>query len=211
MQDYFCPNCGAPLPFKSAVSVYTTCTSCRSMIVRHDMDLEKLGEVSELLNDMSPLQVGSSGTFQGVGFTLLGRIKLVYDRGMWSEWYAIFDNGHEGWLAEAQGFYMVSFPLKDFQAPGYQAIQIGSALEIAGISFQADDIQKVTYAASEGELPFVFKPDFQAISIDFRSNKGDFASILYGPEGPEVYLGRYQGFDKFEFKNLKKIDGWSRT
>lgn len=210
MQEYACPNCGAPLKFQSSVSVYTTCTSCRSTIVRHDMDLERLGEVSELLNDMSPLQVGTMGTFKSVGFILLGRIKLIYDRGMWSEWYAQFDDGREGWLAEAQGAYMMSFPQEGFVPPSRNNIAVGTIIEIGRKKYTADDMQKVTYAASEGELPFIFKPGFQAISVDYRSRDGGFASILYGPEAPQVFVGRYETFDAFQFKYLKELNGWTR-
>ena len=85
MQNYACPNCGAPLEFFSSVSVFTTCTSCRSQVVRHDFNLETMGVVGELLDDMSPFQVGTTGTFQEQNFKLLGRIKVVYSGGSWSE------------------------------------------------------------------------------------------------------------------------------
>jgi hypothetical protein len=209
--EYFCPNCGAPLNFQSSVSVYTTCTYCRSMIVRHDMDLERVGEVSELLNDMSPLQVGTRGKFDNVWFTLLGRIKLVYDRGMWSEWYAIFDDGRTGWLAVAQGFYMMSFEVEGYTMPDPQAVRVGSTMTLPEGRFVADDIRRVTYAASEGELPFIFRPGFKAVSVDFRSKEGLFASILYGPEENQLFVGRYEEFSVFTFENLKELDGWTRA
>lgn len=209
--EYSCPNCGAPLEFRSSVSVYTTCTFCRSMVVRHDMNLEKLGEVSELLNDMSPFQVGTRGEFDNSGFTLLGRIKLVYDQGTWSEWYALFDDGRDAWLAEAQGFYMMSFPLEGITLPPPSEIKVGTTFDTGGKRYIADDIRVVNYAASEGELPFVFKPGFKAVSVDFRNNTGGFASILYGPEEPQIFLGRYEQFDNFKFDFLRELDGWKRA
>ncbi|MEM0998107.1 MAG: DUF4178 domain-containing protein [Bacteroidota bacterium] len=209
--EYFCPNCGAPLKFRSSVTVYTTCTYCRSMVVRHDMDLESLGEVSELLNDMSPFQVGTRGTFDNSTFTLLGRIKLVYDLGMWSEWYALFDDGRTGWLAEAQGFFMMSFAVVESELPDARIIKVGLPIYLPQGKFIADDIRTVTYAASEGELPFIFKPGFKAVSVDFRNREGQFASILYGPEETQLFVGRYERFDAFSFENLKTIDGWTRA
>ena len=37
------------------------------------------------------------------GFTLVGRLQLDYGQGPWNEWYAAFDDGDWGWVAEAQG------------------------------------------------------------------------------------------------------------
>lgn len=209
--DYNCPNCGAPLKYHSSVSVYTTCTFCRSTIVRHDMDLEKLGEQAELLNDMSPFQVGTTGTFEGAGFMLLGRIKLVYEKGTWSEWYALFNDGRQGWLAEAQGRYMMSFPVENADLPPAKAVKLGGSLTLDSRTYVVDEIQKVRYAASEGELPFVFQKDFEAVSVDLRGGDGYFASILYGPDSPEIFMGRYETFDAFNFQMLRMLDGWTRT
>ena len=210
--DYACPNCGAPLTFKSSVSIYTTCTHCRSMVVRHDMDLERLGEVSELLNDNSPFQVGTVGTFQNKGFMLLGRIKLVYDGGTWSEWYAQFDDGREGWLAEAQGQYMMSFEAfgGEVMLPPPGDIRVNAQVSLGGQMFEVDDIQQVTYAGSEGELPFVFQPGYRAVSVDLRTKEGLFGSILYGPDEPQLFVGRYAEFDEFKFDFLRELDGWQR-
>jgi hypothetical protein len=181
------------------------------MVVRHDMDLEKMGVVAELLDDMSPFQVGTRGEFDGSGFTLAGRIKLVYDQGMWSEWYALFDDGREGWLAEAQGFYMMSFPVEGITLPPSKEIAVGTTLDLDGTRYVADDIRVVNYAGTEGELPFVFTPGYKAVSVDFRNKTGGFASILYGPEDPQIYIGRYERFDTFKFDYLKEIDGWTRA
>ena len=60
------------------------------MVVRRDVDVEALGKVAALPPDLSPLQLGSSGTFRDVGFTLIGRVRLAYDGGSWNEWFALF-------------------------------------------------------------------------------------------------------------------------
>lgn len=205
--EYNCPNCGAPLPFRSKLSIYTTCTFCNSTIVRHDMDLKKIGVQSELLNDMSPFQVGTRGKFEGVGFTLLGRIKLVYDGGTWSEWYALMDDGRDGWLGEAQGFYMMSFPVQ-VPTPDLDGLKVNQQVSLEGKRYVVDDIRKVRYAASEGELPFIFQKDFKGTSIDMRAKGGLFGNFLLGPEGLETFTGKYLPFDEFEFDLLRTIDGW---
>jgi len=206
--EYNCPNCGAPINFQSRVSIFTTCTYCRSNIVRHDMDLEKIGEASELLQDLSPFQVGTRGTIDGKRFTLLGRIKVGYPTGMWSEWYALMDDYSEGWLAEAQGYYMMSYPWKGLVPESHQRFAPRQSTNIDGKRFVVDDVRKIRYLASEGELPFVYQPGFEATSVDLRSPDGEFMNFLYRGKEAEAYKGRYASFESFQFENLRKIDGW---
>lgn len=207
--EYHCPNCGAPIEFRSKVSIYTTCTYCRSTIVRRDMDLEKIGEVGELLNDMSPFQVGTTGVWQERGFRLLGRIKVGYKGGMWSEWYALFNDNTVGWLGEAQGQYMMSFPVEDYAVPDYHTLRVGTHIAFRGTHFSVADRRKIRYLASEGELPYVFQPKFQGGSIDLKGQDNSFLNFLYGPQGSEAFLGAYAPFDTFQFKDLRTLNGWT--
>jgi Domain of unknown function (DUF4178) len=208
--EYSCPNCGAPLKFMSRVSIYTTCTYCRSTVVRHDMNLKTLGKVAELLNDMSPFQVGTSGRYEGKGFTLLGRVKVLYDKGMWSEWWAAFDDGSEGWLAEAQGFYMMSKAVDPgpLQHPD-DLKSVGKELSIEGLTYRIDDVKQIRYAGSEGELPYVYYPDKKGVSVDLRAPGGRFASILFGMGDAQLFVGHYLPFTEFQFTNLRVLDGWT--
>lgn len=208
MQQYACPNCGAPLIFRSSVSVHSTCTYCQSMVVRHDMNLETLGKVAELLDDMSPFQVGTTGTFHSKHFTLIGRIKVVYESGTWSEWYALFDDGAEGWLAEAQGNYMMTFPAELEDLESASNFLVMTPHEIKGMTYYVEDVKRVKYVASEGELPMPFVVNQQATSIDLRSETGAFASMSITGRERRLYLGEYVPFDAFQFQNLRTIDGW---
>src|SRR5476651_2244581 len=104
-----CPNCGAPVEFLSAASASAVCGFCRSTLVRDGESLRKIGTSAEIFDDFTPLQVGVSGRFQGVGFTLVGRLQLGTDDGPWNEWHALFDNGRSGWLSEDNGRYVFAF------------------------------------------------------------------------------------------------------
>ena len=41
-----CPNCGSKIEFLWSGAVQTTCEFCKSILVRTDKDLTKVGEVS---------------------------------------------------------------------------------------------------------------------------------------------------------------------
>src|SRR5688572_28104279 len=60
-----CPNCGAPIEFLWSSAVQTTCAYCRSILVRHDVDLARVGVVGDLPPDASPIQRGAEGKWAG--------------------------------------------------------------------------------------------------------------------------------------------------
>ena len=83
------------------------------MVVRRDLDVESIGTMAALPQDMSPFQIGTQGKFDGVGFGIIGRMKLSWENGYWNEWFIVSEDGRKGWLAEAQGFYAVSFEIEE--------------------------------------------------------------------------------------------------
>lgn len=86
-----CPSCGAPVVFQSASSVFAVCAYCSSTLVRHDQNLEDIGKMAALVEDRSPLQLGTEGSYKGVHFALIGRIQIKYEQGIWNEWHLLFD------------------------------------------------------------------------------------------------------------------------
>ena len=57
-----CPNCGAQIRFRWSSAIQTTCEYCKSILVRHDVNLTKVGQVADLPPDISPIQIGTEGT-----------------------------------------------------------------------------------------------------------------------------------------------------
>ena len=97
-QSANCPSCGASIEFRWSGAVQTTCEFCSSILIRHDLDLEKVGEVSEPPPVTSPIQLGTSGSYDGRSFQVVGRIAYAWERGGWSEWHIVFSDGASGWL-----------------------------------------------------------------------------------------------------------------
>jgi Domain of unknown function (DUF4178) len=204
-----CPACGAPVNFRSKSSVFAVCEFCKSTLVRHDMNLQALGKMAELQDDMSPLQIGTSGTFEGRGFELVGRVKVGYEDGSWNEWYALFFDNTEGWLAEAQGFYAVCFPLEVSELPETNVMYVGNRVDLGSAgAFQIVDVRTVNCVFSQGELPLQASQGRKSLSIDLCNADGEMATIEYADTGSRVFVGAYQEFDQFQFKNARRFDGW---
>jgi len=208
-KSYACPACGGELKFQSMATVFAVCSYCRSMVTRTDVDVEKIGEMAVLPADMSPLQIGTSGVYNRKTFYLVGRLKQQWDGGTWNEWYACFDDGTSGWLAEAQGQWMMSFPLEPTPAvPDHTKLRIGDPVPAAKVVYTVRDRRIAHCAGAEGELPFPAPVGRKCISVDVSAEPDLFGTIDYGPEGVSFYTGKYLEFEEFKFQNLRQLDGW---
>ena len=181
------------------------------MVVRHDVNVEAIGQMAQLPPDLSPLQLGTHGEIDGQGFTVIGRIRIGYDEGSWNEWCALFGDNRYGWVAEAQGFFMVSF---EFSPPaGFpsapEALPVGAARSIGEESYVVTDCKPSVCLGSEGELPFLATPNRRATSIDLTGKNSRFASVEFSESGTRLFVGRYARFDDLKFSNLRLVPGWS--
>ncbi|CAN5352404.1 hypothetical protein BH10CYA1_BH10CYA1_17350 [soil metagenome] len=204
-----CPSCGANVDFKSKASLFAVCSFCKSSLVRQDMDLEKIGTISDLVDDLTPIQIGTTGTFSNEKFEVIGRLKVGYKDGYWNEWFAMLGDGRVAWLAEAQGFYAFCYPFFDVSPPTKASLTVGKTVDFGdkGI-YEVDDIRDCKCVYSEGELPFNAQQGRASTSVDLSGFDKEMSTIEYAASETRVFLGAYQDFDAFQFKNLRHIDGW---
>lgn len=217
MKKFNCPSCGAEVVFNSNLSVYAVCKYCSSMIVRHDVDVESIGTMAALPEDMSPFQIGTEGYYQGAKFSLLGRIKMGWDDGSWNEWFMATDDGRKGWLAEAQGFYAVCFetdpPPLDFAAKAIKNQKnnddfIGSSHVLNNQKLNVVDIKNARRIGSEGELPLAAAQEKMIVSVDLLGNQGEFASVEIESGKLRAYIGHYVDWSELRCSNTRIFDGW---
>src|SRR4051794_4331892 len=186
-----CPNCGAPLEFRFSSSVQTVCEYCKSIIVRTDVDLEKVGTVADLPPNSSPLQLGTEGVFGSKAFSVAGRIIYEYDQGNWNEWHLVFNDGSSGWLSDAQLEYDVSF-LAQNPPPRPAASQLtpGTSFVVEQTEYKVTSITNAHYRGVEGELPFQYWDKRAVPFVDLRTPDARFATIDYSEEPPLLFVGQ---------------------
>lgn len=206
-----CPNCSGPLTFAWSGSVQTVCPHCQSIIVRHDVDLTKVGEVSDPPPDTSPIQLGTTGRFQDRSFTVIGRIAYEYEDGAWSEWHLLFDDHRTAWLSDAQLRYAVyervTVPV---DIPAAADLQVGAEISWGSHHLEVATITDARYRGTEGELPFESWDREQERFADLTSTSGELGTIDYTDTPPSLYVGRPVPFKDLQVKNLRDADR-SRT
>ena len=208
-----CPNCGATIEFRWSSAVQTVCPYCKAVLVRRDVDLEKVGMVSDLPPTSSPIQLGTEGRWQKDGFVVVGRIVYRYERGGWNEWYLRTTSGADAWLSDAQGDLAISTrSASSSELPTANELRVGQSYTLDNTRFRVASLTRAHYAGVEGELPFESWNRDNALFADLDSEgNGDelrFATIDYSDESPVAYVGSYVELEQLAARNLRRIEGW---
>jgi hypothetical protein len=202
-----CPNCGAKIMFRWSSSVQTVCEFCKSILIRTDLDLQKVGKVADLPPDSSPVQIGTEGTFGKRSFVVTGRIIYEYDQGNWNEWHFVTNDGTSGWLSDAQLDYAVTFPAQVQNLP--RECKVAQQYTWNGETYVVSTITKAHYRGVEGELPFQYWDKSDVVLVDLMSRSEKFATIDYSEDPPLLFLGESVDFEDLHLKNLRSFEGWS--
>ena len=155
MREVSCPSCAAPVKFTSAQSLLAVCGYCRATLIRRDLDVEQVGTMAALLEDVTPLQLGAEGVWRGTRFAVVGRLQVRWDGGRWNEWYCAFDDGRGGWLGEAAGEFSVLFETTVAEPlPEWKSLGPGTRVTLGGVAYEVTDRREAEVIGGEGELPF---------------------------------------------------------
>ena len=205
-----CPTCGAPVKFRFSSSVQTTCEYCRSIIVRTDLDMQKVGTVADLPANSSPIQIGVEGVFGSRAFSVAGRIVYEYEQGNWNEWHIVFNDGASGWLSDAQLEYDISAQVDGISGlPGPDALNVGQVFTFKGGQYEVTSITQARYRGVEGELPFQYWDKTSVPFADLRTEDARFATLDHSEQPPLLFLGQVVEFDALKLKNLRSFEGWN--
>jgi hypothetical protein len=201
-----CPNCGAKVVFLWSSSVQTVCQYCKSILIRMDVDLRKVGQIADLPPNSSPIQIATEGVYNRQAFVVVGRIIYEYDLGTWNEWHIVMNNA-SAWLSDAQDEYAVTFAAPGRNLP--QSAQVGGTYVWDKVTYFVSTVTHANYRGVEGELPFQYWDKEKVVFVDLMSSTGQFATLDYSNPTPMLYLGEAVEFDDLHLKNLRTFEGWS--
>ena len=166
------------------------------MVVREGEVLRRIGKMAELFDDHSPLQLQSSGSWNGKAFTLIGRLQYQYGEGTWTEWHALLADGSNATLGEDNGAYVFSMPLAlGREVPPAASLRVGATTAFNGKSYAVASNQQVALIAAQGELPHLPGIGHPFALVELRSQSaelrdaGAVLSIDYSRTPPEVSEG----------------------
>ncbi len=214
-----CPSCGGEVHIRSHTA-YVVCSYCRHILVKTDEHYSDTGEVSGIAEDISPFQLGSEGWLDGVHFGLVGRLRMAWKDGFWNEWYAYFDDGRFGWVAEAQGLLAILFEITDrtvkqnlreglkrYDTP---EAMLGHRIEIDSLPLTVSDIKRAECIVVEGETPRISSLGTPWTAIDFMGPNGEIATAEFvaQPSAHRLFFGNYVRISDLRMTNLRELEGW---
>jgi hypothetical protein len=190
MQNVSCPSCGAPLAFKSHAAVMAVCEFCRATVIKDAESVRDIGKMSAVLEDYSPIQIGTSGVAGTRQFSVIGRIQLRYAQGFWNEWFLLYDDGATGWLGDSSGLYVITTERAlAADTPSFPDIEVGKLYTIEGERFTASEKREAQCIGGQGELPFKVGEGWRVRVADMRA-AGRFVTLDYSEgERPVLYDG----------------------
>lgn len=166
------------------------CEFCNASVLKDADSVKDIGKMSAVLEDFSPIQIGTSGVAGGRNFTVVGRLQLRYDAGMWNEWYLWFDDGVAAWLGDSSGQYTITTPRKVAASlPSFDSLVPGRTVAIGPNQCTVSDKRVAQCVGGQGELPFKVGEGYEARVVDFRFGP-NFITLDYSDgEPPVVYSG----------------------
>ncbi len=201
-----CPGCGAPVAFRSLASTHAVCGFCQSTIVRDGEALQRIGKMSEVFDDYSPLQILSQGKFNSVGFTVVGRLQYKYRDGSWSEWLCALDDGSTASLSEDNGSFVWSQVASTQRVlPKPQQWVLGNSTAINGRAYSVASIEEVSLMSAQGELPKLPPLGTSFTVVELRSAQGEVISIDYSAEPPSLSSGTSVVLENLQLTGLRDL------
>jgi hypothetical protein len=183
------------------------CEFCRAAVLKDADSVRDIGKISSVLEDFSPIQTGAAGSFLGRGFTVVGRIQLRYDAGMWNEWFLLFDDGTASWLGDSSGLYVITSPRETAGGlPSFDQITPGNQYPIGGESFTAAEKREAECIGGQGELPFRVGEGWRVRVADFRRDNAFITLDYTDGEVPVVYNGHAVTLPDLKFQLLRDDD-----
>ena len=163
--------------FRWAQAVQTTCAYCRSVLVRRDLDLARVGQQADFPHTGSPIQLGTEGRWREQSFVVVGRLSYQWARGRWNEWHCRMNDGTSAWLSDAQLEYAMTQRVEAGDFRQWQRLTPGESVPIGSQRFEVSTLTRAHYLGVEGELPFTTWSREACLFVDLQNAHGAIATI----------------------------------
>jgi hypothetical protein len=189
------------------------CEYCRSVVSRDGLELTSLGKIAVLPEDVSPLQIGVHGQWEGSAYAIVGRLRWRWAAGAWTEWLAVTQEGVKLWLGDAMGRFMVLSETEGEAAAAAVAElgpnpRPGARAALLGVDYELLDVKPARLVGAQGELPYQPGQGVELMNFDLADATGRCASIQILEAQASAYVGRYAGLEALAPRGLRPVPGW---
>jgi hypothetical protein len=177
MQIVSCPSCGAEVTFRSHASV-AVCEYCSTRVLKDADAVKDLGKMSSVLEDYSPIQIGTAGVLGRRPFTVVGRIQLRYRPACGTSGICCSTTAKpRGWAIRPA--CTPSPPsIRAMRSCRVRSAAAGPELPDQRRALHGAEIRVADCIGGQGELPFKVGDGYQARVADFRRGT-EFITLDY--------------------------------
>ncbi len=192
LQNKFtCPSCAIQTELQLSLPVYLCCHGCGTTF---HVDKDKTTSETKLqkrkLQPVRNIVIGTTGSYQGKSFHIVGRIRSVRVGSVSNEWMMLFADGTEMWLSES-GFSYFIYESKAVVLPIelIKAKKAGSTLTIEDRVYYICDVSRQTEFRMEGQIPENSFDDSSYFTYELTNVKGsELGTIcIFDKETVEFY------------------------
>ena len=185
-----CPSCGDSFDWSAKFAEIVTCRSCQAVSRIGDGTPSLAGQSAKLIASSSGLGMGVTGSFKGVAFTTVGRVRYGYAQGFWDEWCLQTAENELVWLTEDDGNLAHSKSVPLHKALPLEQLSLGRSLFLADHDYLIEEIGKAKCLGTEGQLPFSSIPGDEIDYLSLRAGKTQTATIEIYDDEVHVYQGQ---------------------
>jgi hypothetical protein len=211
MTTFTCSECKNTQSLRGDKSLVFICTTCGSLLRDEtSLDLPK----RPIPADWSVIQIGSTGSFKGKGFEVIGRVRLQMQKeykNYWCLWYAA--TKEYGWLIESFGFYALC-PGSLFEMTeknDLKRLKAGKTVNVSESSILAldeeDHCEGLSYTGELNDWSF-YAPNFNIVHGYSNRSVASFFHISSLKQQAKFFIGEWINWESLELKNLNKSNEW---
>jgi hypothetical protein len=102
-----CPECKRTIAIKSYATNVIICLHCYAPIQKLERFLKERINLVIARDELTPIQIGTHGKWNGKKFEIIGRVRCVYSEGFTNNWTMLFDDDSVMMLVENCGEFAV--------------------------------------------------------------------------------------------------------
>ncbi len=206
-----CPECALLITVRANNTNVVICSHCYAPIKKMEGYLRARINLLVIKDEGSPIQLGTTGEWDGKKFEIIGRVRYVFVEGYTNYWTMLFDGGETLLLAESSGQFAVYEKVKLQVDVSFNRIRrMDYGAETAQLNNNKHYIlerQRFSqYAEVEGEA-FMFEGEGQLTFLELAAQGGGRIALI-AENKKEEYVSfkiKHEPFSGFRFENLRSL------
>lgn len=207
--SFTCLSCAAPLQFKAELSDSIICPQCQTISRRIQLETSTSKKMDPVQEDMSVIRLGTTGTYQELTFTVIGRLQYFFRERYRNHWFLHYSNNSIGWLGDWEGNYSIFRTISESRHT-FDNPAPGKKITIDKIDYFLERIDTSCRVLGEGELPAFYLNEAKFITLEFYNTSGGLAiAHIFTKNQMEAFAGQYLAVNELHLQNYRQHHDWA--